>query len=112
MGEDCLGMRRSPAIRQHLIQPRVVPMEAEKKVAQIAPWFDSMTLRASQDRVQHGGSAARGFMAQKQPILAADRLMVKRPLADVVVDRQTTIFYGFSFECSRVKSANPLQRNR
>ena len=50
MGEDGLGMRRSPAVGQHLIQSRIVRMQAEEKVAYIAPGLDPMTLGAGQDR--------------------------------------------------------------
>ena len=50
MGEDGLGMRRGPAVGQHLIQPRIVRMQAEEKVAYIAPRLDPMTLRTGQDR--------------------------------------------------------------
>ena len=32
MGEDGLGMRRGPAVGQHLVQPRIVCMQAEEKV--------------------------------------------------------------------------------
>jgi len=50
MGEDRLGMSRGPAVGQHLIQPRIVCMQAEEKVTDIAPWLEPMTLRAGQDR--------------------------------------------------------------
>jgi len=46
MGEDCLGMRRGPAVGQHLVQPRVVRMQAKKKFTYVAPRLDPMTLRA------------------------------------------------------------------
>jgi hypothetical protein len=85
-------MRRGPAVRQHLFQTRVICIQAEQQVPDVGPRLDAMTLGARQDRVQHGGPGARGFMAQEEPIFTADRLMAKRPLADVVVDRQATIF--------------------
>ena len=43
-------MRRGPAVGQHLIEPRIVRMQAEEKVAYLAPWLESMALRAGQDR--------------------------------------------------------------
>ena len=50
MGEDGLGMCRSPAVRQHLIQARIVRMQAEEKVAYVTPGLDPMTLGTGQDR--------------------------------------------------------------
>ena len=50
MGEHGLGMRRGPAIGQHLFQSRIIRMQAEEKVTDIAPWLEPMTLRAGQDR--------------------------------------------------------------
>ena len=48
--EDCLRMRRGPAVGQHLVQPRIVRMHAKEKFTYIAPWLDPMTLRTGQDR--------------------------------------------------------------
>jgi hypothetical protein len=45
MGEDCLGMRRSPAVRQHLVQPRIVRMQTKEKFSYITPRLDPMALR-------------------------------------------------------------------
>ena len=64
MCEDCLGMRRGPAVGQHLLQTQVVGMQAEKKFAYVAPQFDPITLRTGQDRAQHGCSRTGGFAAQ------------------------------------------------
>ena len=50
MGEDGLGVCRGPAVGQHLIQPRIVRMQAEEEFAYIAPWLDPMALRTGQDR--------------------------------------------------------------
>jgi hypothetical protein len=50
MGEDGLGVCRGPAVGQHLIQSRIVRMQAEEKVAYVTPGLDPMTLRAGQDR--------------------------------------------------------------
>ena len=50
MGEDCFGMRHGPAVGQQFLQPRIVRMQAQEKVADVAPWFDAMTLRTGQDR--------------------------------------------------------------
>ena len=90
--EDGLGMRRGPAVRQHLLQAQIVRMQAEQKVADVSPRLDAMTLRTGQDRVQHGRPRPRRFAAQEEPILSANGLVPKGPLAHVVVDRQTTIF--------------------
>lgn len=49
VGENGLGMGCGPAVGQHLIQPRIVRMQTEKKIAYIAPWLNPMTLRAGQD---------------------------------------------------------------
>jgi hypothetical protein len=66
MGEDCLRMRRGPAVGQHFVQPRVVRMQAEKKFAYIAPWLDPMTFCTGQDRTQHGCPRTCCFAAQKK----------------------------------------------
>ncbi len=92
MSKNRLGMCCGPAVGQHLLQTQVIRIEAEQKVADVDPRLDAMTLGARKDCVQHGCSWARGFIAQEEPILAANGLMAKRPLADVVVDRQATIF--------------------
>ena len=44
MGEDCLGMRRGPAVGQQFVQPRIVRMQAKEKFSYIAPRLDPMTL--------------------------------------------------------------------
>ena len=75
MGEDGLGMRCGPAIGQHLIQPRVVCMQAKEKVPYVAPRLDPMTLRPGEDRIQHGCSRARSLAAQEEPILSPNGLM-------------------------------------
>src|SRR3990167_9118957 len=92
MGENGFGMRRVPAVGQHLVQPPVVRMQAEEKVAHVAPWLDPMTLCTGEDRVQHRRSRTRGLAPQEEPILSANGLVPKRSLAHVVVDRQTTVF--------------------
>ena len=50
MGGDGLGMRRGPAVGQHLLQPRIVRMQAEEKVPHVRPWLDPMALCTGQDR--------------------------------------------------------------
>lgn len=67
-------------------------MEVKQKVADVDPGLDTMTLGSLENRVQHSRSRARGFIPQEEPILAANGLMPERPLADIVVDRQATIF--------------------
>ena len=91
MAENRFGMGGSPAVRQHFFQARIICMEAEKQVADIDPWLNVMTLGAGQDRRQHGGSWAGCFVAEKEPVPSAHGLVPKRPLTDVVVDRQTTV---------------------
>ncbi len=49
MGEDGLGMRRGPAVGQHLLQPRIVRMQAEEKVPHVRPRLDPMALCTGQD---------------------------------------------------------------
>ena len=56
VGENRLGMCCGPAAGQHLLQTRVVCIEAEQKVAHVDPGFDPVTLRTCEDGVQHGGS--------------------------------------------------------
>ena len=50
VAENGLGMGRCPAVREHLVQPRIVRMQAEEKFAYIRPWFEAMAFRTSQDR--------------------------------------------------------------
>ena len=69
VAENGLRMGGSPAVWQHFVQARIICMEAEKQVADIAPRLNTMTLGARQDRVQHGGSWAGCFIAQEEPIL-------------------------------------------
>ena len=92
MIENRFGMGSGPAIWQQLFQMLIIGMEVEKEVADVDPRFDAMALGARQDRIQHGRSWPRCFTAQEEPILPANGLMTKRPLADVVIDRKTTIF--------------------
>jgi len=44
MRENRLGMRRRPAIGQHLFQAQVVRVQAEQEVADVDPGLDPMTL--------------------------------------------------------------------
>ena len=92
MVEDGLGMCRSPAVRQQLVQPLVIRMQAQQKIAYVAPRLDPMALRTGEDRTQHRRAWPRGLTAQEEPIFSADGLVPKGPLAHVIVDRQTTIF--------------------
>ena len=66
IGENGLGLGRGPAVGQHLIEPRIARMQAEKKVTDIAPWLDPVTLRAGQDRAQHRRPAAYGQVRPSQ----------------------------------------------
>ena len=67
-------------------------MKAEKNVADVGPWLDTMTFCTCHDRIEYGRSWPRRLTAQEEPILTANGLVAKRPLTDVVVDRQTTVF--------------------
>ena len=75
MRENRLGMRSGPAVGEHFFQTFFLRMEAEKKVADVGPRFNAVTLGASQDRVQHGGSWAGSFTAQEEPILTTNCLV-------------------------------------
>ena len=39
-----------PSIGQHLIETRIVGMQAEQQFAQVGPRFDAVTLGAGEDR--------------------------------------------------------------
>ena len=107
MGKDGLGMRRGPAVGQHLFQTRVVRMQAEEKFAYIAPRLDPMTLRTGEDRTQHGRPRTRCFAAQEEPILSANGLVPKRSFAHVVVDGQTaSVRYSQRVEIKRDVARN------
>ena len=49
VGENGLGMRRRPAVRQHLFQLWIVRMQAKEKFAYVGPGFDAMAFCACQD---------------------------------------------------------------
>ena len=50
MGENGLGMRRGPAVGQHLVQSRIVRVQAEEEFTYVAPWLDPMAFCTGQDR--------------------------------------------------------------
>ena len=66
-------MRCGPAVGQHFLQTLVIRVEAEQKVANVRPWFKSMTFRAGQNRVQHRCPRSGILAPQEQPILAPYR---------------------------------------
>ena len=68
MAENRFGMGSGPPVWQHLFQARIICMEAEKQIAEVDPRLNAMTLGARPDRIQHGGSWAGCFIAQKEPI--------------------------------------------
>ena len=68
-------MSGRPAIGQHLIETRIVSMQAQKEFAQVGPWLDAVTLCPCQDREQDGRARPRLLASQEQPILAANGLM-------------------------------------
>jgi len=67
VGENGLGMRRRPAVGQHLFQLWIVRMQAKEKFAYVGPGFDAMAFCACQDGTQHCRPWARGFAAQEEP---------------------------------------------
>jgi len=85
MVEDGLGMCRSPAVGQQLVQPLVIRMQAQQKIAYVAPRLDPMTLRTGEDRTQHRRAWPRRLTAQEEPIFSANGLVPKGPLAHVIV---------------------------
>ena len=70
MREDRLGMRCGPAVGQHLLQTQVVGMQAEKKVTDVAPRFDPMTLRTGENCAQHSRTRTGRFAALGMPSLS------------------------------------------
>ena len=59
--EDGLGMRRGPAIGQHLFETHVIRMQTQEEFTNITPRLDPMTLRTREDCVQHSRSWTRCF---------------------------------------------------
>ena len=45
-----------PAIGQHLIETRIVSVQAQQNFAQVGPGLDPMTLCSGEDGEQNGGS--------------------------------------------------------
>ena len=80
-----------PAIGQHLIETRIVVVQAQEEFTQVGPRLDPMTLGAGEDREQDGRARPGLLAAQEQPILPANRLVPERSFTDVVVDRQPTV---------------------
>ena len=57
-----------PSIRKHLIEPRIVVVEAQQQFAQVGPRFDAMALGTGEDREQDGRAGPGLPAAQKHPI--------------------------------------------
>ncbi len=91
MGQDGLGVLGGPTIGEQFFPLGIVSMGSQEDLAEIPPRFEAMTLCSGENRVQHGGPWSRLFTAQEQPILASDRLMPKRSLRGVVVDREAAV---------------------
>ena len=70
MTEDRLGMRRGPAVGKHLLQTRVVRVQAEQEIMDVGPGIDAMTFGSRQDGVQHRGPRTGRFASQKEIVLA------------------------------------------
>jgi len=77
-----------PAIGQHLIETRIVGMQAQEEFTQVGPGLDPVTLRPGENREQDGRAWSRLLAAQEQPILPANGLVPERSFAHIVVDRQ------------------------
>jgi hypothetical protein len=90
--ENRFGMGSGPAVWQQLFQMLIIGMEADKKIADVGPRLNTMTLGAGQDRIQDGRPGTCRFTSQKEPIFSSDGLMAEGPLTDIVVDCQTTVF--------------------
>ncbi len=90
IGEHGFGVIGRPLIGQHLVETRVVVVQAEQQLTQIGPRFDAVALGTGEDREQDGRSRPGLRAAQEQPVLAPDRLVTQRSLADIVVDRYPT----------------------
>ena len=67
-------------------------MLAEQQFAQVGPRFDSVALGAGQNREQDGRPRSGLTAPQEQPVFPPDRLVAECSFADVVVDRQPTVF--------------------
>mgnify|MGYP002392898650 CR=1 FL=1 len=48
MGEDCLGMRRSPAVGQHLFELRVFCVKSQQEIMDVGPGFDGQGVLKAQ----------------------------------------------------------------
>ena len=91
VGEHGFGVMGGPLVGQHLVETRIVVVQAEQQLAQVGPRLDPVTLGPGKDREQNGRPRPGLPASQEQPILAADRLMPERSFTDVVVDRQSTV---------------------
>ena len=95
-----------PLVGQHLIETRIVVVQAQQQFTQVGPRFDPVTLGAGEDREQDGRARPGLLAAQEQPVFSPDRLVTERSFADVVVDRQPTVL-GVATECSPLIAGVP-----
>ena len=71
-------MLDGPTIGKQVFESLVVGVQSHEKFSDVCPGLNAMTLCAGQDRVQDCRPWTRILAADKQPILAADRLVTQR----------------------------------
>ena len=78
IGEHGFGVIGGPLVGQHLVETRIVVVQAQQQLAQVGPRFDAVTLGAGEDREQDGRPRPGLLAAQEQPVLSPDRLVTER----------------------------------
>ena len=60
IGEHGFGAIGGPLVWQHLVETRVVVVQAEQQLAQVGPGLDAVTLGPGKDREQNGQAPPAG----------------------------------------------------
>jgi len=87
MVQDHLGILCRPAVREHLVELRIVGMETQEDFTEVGPGLDPVTLGSGENGEQNGGAWTGLLAAKEQPVLSANGLMPQCSFAHVVVDR-------------------------
>ena len=87
-------MIAEPVVRQVAREIRTGGQHGKfgEEIAEVGEGFDLVGFATGGQGEQHGGGAVAVIAAKKSPVLAADGASAKRPLGEVVVDRQCAIF--------------------
>ena len=71
IGEHGFGVIGRPLVGQHVVETRIVVMQAEQQFAEVGPRLDPTSLGAGEDREQDVRPRPGLLAAQEQPVFAA-----------------------------------------